>query len=59
MPSGCKPTEYIFILPDGSKRFEMVYESHEVHVFHKMHGAVQSMPLRHYEAQEQSHRLGA
>lgn len=40
-----KPVEYEFTLPDGSKRYEIVYERREVLVFQKMHGAVSAKPV--------------
>ena len=40
-----KTTEYEFTLPDGSKRYEIVYERKEVFTFQKMHGAVSAKPV--------------
>ncbi|MGB3833766.1 MAG: hypothetical protein WA975_18095 [Mesorhizobium sp.] len=34
-----KPVEYEFILPDGSKRYEIVFERSDIFVFQRMHGA--------------------
>lgn len=42
-------TEYIFILPDGSRRFEIVMQRSDVWALKSMHGAVSCMPLRMYE----------
>lgn len=44
-----RPTEYEFVLPDGSKRYEIVYEQKEVFIFQKMHGAVSARPIRRGE----------
>lgn len=40
-----EPKEYEFILPDGSKRYEIVYEHKEVFIFMKMHKATAALPV--------------
>lgn len=40
-----KPVEYVFTLPDGSKRYEIVYEAKEVFAFMRMHKAVRAVPV--------------
>ena len=49
-----KPVEYEFILPDGSKRYEIVYERKEVFAFQKMHGAVSAAPVKRSKPEEES-----
>ena len=39
-----KLTEYTFILPDGSKRYEFVASMKELRAFMKMHGAKSAAP---------------
>ena len=46
-----KPAEFVFILPDGSVRYEMVYERREAIEFARMHRALEAMPLAMYERQ--------
>lgn len=41
-----KPVEYEFTLPDGSKRYEIVFERKEVFAFQKMHRAVKAVPVK-------------
>ncbi len=41
-----KPIEFEFTRPDGTKRYEIVYERKEVFVFMQMHGAVKAEPVR-------------
>lgn len=41
-----KPVEYVFTLPDGSKRYEIVYQNSDVFAFMKMHKAVKAEPLK-------------
>lgn len=41
--------EYVFTLPDGTKRYEFVDTFHgvkEVAVFMKMHGAIRGEPIK-------------
>lgn len=47
-----EPVEYEFELPDGSKRYEIVYERREVLIFQRMHGARSAKPIdrNHAEA---------
>lgn len=40
-----KPIEYEFVLPDGSKRYEIVYEHADVWAFKRMHQAVSARPV--------------
>jgi hypothetical protein len=40
-----RPTEYEFMLPDGSKRYEIVYDRSDLHAFIKMHNAVSARPV--------------
>jgi hypothetical protein len=40
-----KPIEYEFVLKDGSKRYETVYDRKEVFVFQKMHDATIARPV--------------
>lgn len=44
-----RPVEYEFVLPNGDKRYEIVYEQKEVFIFQKMHGAVSAHPIREGE----------
>ena len=37
--------EYVFTLPDGSKRYEIVFERREAFTFAKMHGAKSFAPV--------------
>lgn len=41
-----RPVEYEFTLPDGSKRYEIIYERKEVSAFQKMHGAIKAQPVK-------------
>ncbi len=41
----CAPIEYEFVLPDGSKRYEIVFRPDEVFAFRHMFGAVSARPL--------------
>lgn len=45
--------EYVFVLPDGSERYEIVFEPSDVWAFQKMHGAIKAMPLKQWEAQKE------
>ncbi len=38
-------TEYVFTLPDGSRRYEIVFEMADFHAFMKLHKAVKGAPL--------------
>ncbi|WP_189341873.1 hypothetical protein [Mesorhizobium sp. M2A.F.Ca.ET.067.02.1.1] len=40
-----KPTEYVFTLPDGSKRYEIVIGRKDIFTFQKMHGALSAKPV--------------
>lgn len=42
-----KGTEYEFVLPDGSRRYEIVFDASDVPAFMSMHGAFRASPLRH------------
>jgi hypothetical protein len=45
-----KGTEYVFILPDNSVRYEIVFEASDIKQFREMHNSVRSMPVRYYES---------
>lgn len=47
-----KPTEYEFILPDGSKRYEIVCEPRDVFTFQRMHGSTCARPYTSAMAEE-------
>ena len=40
-----KPVEYEFVLPDGTKFYEIVCERGEAFKFMRMHGAISAMPV--------------
>ena len=42
-------TEYVFVLPNGSVRYEIVTELSDIPKFKEMHGAKSAMPLKIYE----------
>lgn len=44
--------EYVFVLKDGSERYEMCKSNSDVHSFMKMHDAVKGIPLSHHESQK-------
>jgi hypothetical protein len=44
-----KGTEYEFTLPDGSKRYEIVFAVKEIHDFMRLHRAIKAEPVRHTE----------
>jgi hypothetical protein len=41
-----RSTEYEFTLPDGSKRYEIVYDRTDMYVFIKMHKAISARPVK-------------
>lgn len=41
-----KPVEYVFTLPDGTKRYEIVYAPSDVFAFIKLHGAIRAEPVK-------------
>ena len=43
-------SEYEFILPDGSVRYEIIRDRKDVVTFKAMHGAVQARPVQHVDA---------
>ena len=44
-----KPVEYEFILPDGSKRYEIICHPSDVNIFKRMHKAVVARPVKQEE----------
>ncbi len=43
-------TEYEFTLPDGTKRYEIVFSVADMFAFKNMHNAIRARPLRHATA---------
>lgn len=40
-----KPTEYVFTHPDGTFRYEQVYERREIIAFQNLPGAISAVPV--------------
>lgn len=44
-----KPVEYEFILPDDSKRYEIIYHPSDVNIFKRIHKVVVARPVKRKE----------